>query len=115
MSLGGLLEAERIQGEVGDGLPELAVLALELFQALGLGGRHPPILLTPAGVGDVADAQDLDDLRELLTLAEQHVGVAELPDDLFWLEPLLAQALPPPEKGSAATLPLDQSPGARSG
>ena len=47
-------------------------------------------------------------------LAKQHVGVAERPDDLFWLKALLQHDLPPLENGSTATLPLDQFLGARS-
>ena len=42
-----------------------------------------------AVVGDIGNPEGLDDLPDLLALAEQHVGVAELPDDLSWLEPLL--------------------------
>jgi hypothetical protein len=114
VSPGGLLENQLVEGEVGDDLSELAVLALELFQALGLGGGHPAELLAPAVVGDVTDTQGFDDLCKLLPLPEQDIGVAELSDDLFGLEPLLGYDLPPLGKGSIAILPLDQFPGARS-
>ena len=40
--------------------------------------------------------------------------MTELPDDLFGLEPLLRNALPPRGNGSTANLPLDQFPGERS-
>jgi hypothetical protein len=48
-----------------------------------MGGGHPAELLAPMVVGDARDAQGLDDLGNLLALPQQHVGVAELPDDLF--------------------------------
>jgi hypothetical protein len=62
-------------------------------------------------VSGTLSSEDLDDLGHPLALAEQDVGVAELPDDLFWLEPLLRHDLPPPGKGSTPTLSLDQPPG----
>ncbi len=62
------------------------------------------------GVGDIGDAEDLDDLGDLLALPRQHVGQAELPDDLFRLNALLRHALPPSGNESVATLCLDQFP-----
>lgn len=44
----------------------------------------------------------------------QNVGVPQLPDDLFGLEPLPGHDLPPSGNGLTATLPLDQFPRARS-
>ena len=51
--------------------------------AAGLGRDHPTDLLAPAVVRHVGDAEDLDDLRHLPASAQQDVGVAELPNDLF--------------------------------
>jgi len=56
-SLGGLLENDFIEGEVGDARPGLAVLAIEFLQALGLRGGHPAELLPPPDcpfAGDLA-------------------------------------------------------------
>ena len=92
------MEKEFVDGEIGDDLPEMAILALEFLQTFRLGGGDPAELLSPKVIGDIRDAQDLDCLGDLLALPQQHASMSELPGDLFWLESLLRHDLPPPEK-----------------
>ena len=55
--------------------------------------------LTPAVLGDVGNAESLDDLGDLLALPQQRAGLSELPDDLFRLKALLRHDLSLPRNG----------------
>jgi hypothetical protein len=67
------------------GEPELQplILGLELLQALHIVGLHPAVLIAPTVIGRLGELQLLDDLRQLLTLAEQPVGLPQLANDLL--------------------------------
>ena len=92
------MEKEFVDGEIGDDLPEMAILALEFLQTFRLGGGHPAELLSPKVIGDIRDAQDFDCLGDPLALPQQHASMSELPGDLFRGEALLRHDLSPPEK-----------------
>jgi len=51
------------------------VLAFQLLEAFGLADAQAAVLLAPAVVGDLVDAEGLDDLRHLLALADEHLGL----------------------------------------
>jgi hypothetical protein len=79
-----LLEDELVEGEVGDRSAQPVVLALEVLEVLGLGDLEAAVRFAPAVVGDLVDAEGVDDLRDLLALAQQDLGLAQLGDDLLW-------------------------------
>jgi hypothetical protein len=48
----------------------MGVLALEVLEPFRLGDLEPAVLLAPAVVGHLVNAQGLDDLRDLLAFTE---------------------------------------------
>jgi hypothetical protein len=72
---------------------------------------RPPGRAARRGVRDLAHAQRLDDLGHLLALPEQHVGLAELGDDLLCPETLARHAPLPCRTWSEPNLGLDRSGG----
>jgi hypothetical protein len=79
----GGLEDELVEAQIRDRPSQVRVLALEVLEALGLGQRQAAWLLAPAVVAHFADAEGLDYLGDLLALTEQHLGLAQLADDLL--------------------------------
>jgi hypothetical protein len=79
----GFLQDELAEGEVGDRPTQAGALAPEVPQALRLADLEATTLLTPAVVGDLMDAECLDNLWDLPTLTEQHLGLTQLGDDLL--------------------------------
>jgi hypothetical protein len=64
----------------------------ELLEALGLGYGHSTVLLPPAVLGDVSDAESLDDLDHHLALTDRDVSLTQFADDLFGTVPQLRHA-----------------------
>jgi hypothetical protein len=82
-----------VEGEVGDRLAEPLVLLLQLFQAAQLIRLHAPVLLAPAIVGNLSDADLPDRVRRRCALRLQHFNLPELCDDLLRLVALACHAL----------------------
>jgi hypothetical protein len=53
---------------------------------------NPPVLLSPAVIGDVDDAEGLDDPDHLLALPDQDITLSQFGNDLFGTVTLLRRA-----------------------
>jgi hypothetical protein len=83
VSLRDLLERVDLEQLLGDHPLELAVLALELLEPLRIVGSEPAVLSAPALQCLLGDLELLAGGRHILALAEQAIGLAQLPDDLL--------------------------------
>jgi len=68
VSLGGFFQDQCIQGEVGDGTFQSRVLALQLFESLGLIDLEPAVGIPPAIVGLFCNSQGAAGLCDGLPL-----------------------------------------------
>jgi hypothetical protein len=111
---GRLLEDDFVEAQIRDRLTQARVLALEVLEALGLAHREATVLLAPAVVAHLADAEDLDDVGDPLALTEEHLGLTQLGDDLLGAIAFLRRDLPPSSVGKPY-FSLDRFQGCRSG
>jgi len=86
---GGLLQDQLVQRQVGDGLPKTLILSLEPLEFLQLVGSHSAILLAPSVTGLLGDAHLADRIHSLHSLADKHVNLPQLLNNLFRLVPLV--------------------------
>src|SRR5689334_622151 len=85
VSRGGLLEDQLVQGQLGDRPAQPAIFGLERLQAPDLVALEPAILLAPAVVGHLADADRAYGVGHALPPRDQDVHLAQLGDDLLGL------------------------------
>src|SRR5664280_1744627 len=88
-----------IRDRVRDGSAQSCILMLQVFQALGLGNIETAVLLAPAVVAHLTDADRFHDIGYFLALAEQNFGLTELGDDLLGTIALLGHDLGPIQGG----------------
>src|SRR3954468_15028796 len=92
---GGLLQDRLVEREVGDGFAQALVLGLQRLHALDLIGLGPAVLLAPAIIRDLGDADRADRVRHRGSLRNQDIDLAQLRNDLFGGVSLLTHSDPP--------------------
>ena len=83
VSLGGFLQDQFIQRQIGDGSPEMCVLPLELLEASGLPNLQAAVLLAPPIVRLLGDAQGPARFWHRVTARQADFSLTQLADDLF--------------------------------
>src|SRR5918998_1013579 len=83
VSLRDLLQRPALKRLVGDDRLQPPILALKLLEALDVVGLHPTLLIAPAVIGVLRDAERPRDLRDRLLLGQHPVGLTQLADDLL--------------------------------
>jgi hypothetical protein len=98
-----------------DDLLELRILFLEILQPLGLVRPHATVLLTPAVVRLLCDANLTAGLSDPLTLLQQNLRLTQFLDDLLGAVSLSLHALSLlPGQSQIVTFALDRIYGERS-
>ena len=92
----GLLQDQLVQRQVGDGLPQSAVLQFEFFQPLNLIELQAAELIAPAMVGHLAHADRADRVGNALPLGGENINLPQLRNNLFRLVSLPLHLVHPP-------------------
>jgi hypothetical protein len=91
----GLLQDELVEREIRDSPAQPRVLGLKVLQPFDLVALEPAILLAPAVVRDLRDADGADRVGHGLPLREQDIDLAQLGDDLLRFVSLPRHCGPP--------------------
>jgi len=83
VSLGGFLQDQLVQRQIGDRASQLQVLALELLEASGLLDLQAAVFLALPIVRLLGDPQGPADFGHRLAARQADFGLTQLADDLF--------------------------------
>src|SRR6516225_3600755 len=84
-----------VQRQIRDCPPKTGVLRLQILHPLDLIAPQPAVLLTPAIIRHLRDADGADRIGHQLALRRQHINLAQLRHDLFRLVMLPRNFGPP--------------------